>query len=512
MKNSMSIICRILLISIVFVVSCARSTPTTPGPRRLVVGIEHAPSNLDPRFATDAYSSKLAAIIYSSLVKLDEQGVFEGDLAASWDQPEPVHYIFHLRKGVKFHNGAALVSADICRFFELIMRPDSTSPFHGDFATIDSVSCPDEGTVDIRLKEPDAPFLTAMTIGIIPRNANPDDMVNHPIGSGPFRFVEARAGDYIKLEGFEGYFGGAPWLKEVVFRVIANGVTRLLEFERGGVDLLQNCVPPESFDMLASRPDVHLERRPGINYNYLGFNLEDPILKNRDVREAIARAIDRDAIIKYLWKGAAEPATGLLSPRHWAYCGDVETYPFDPRLARKILIRAGYPEPDGPGAQPRFKLSLKTTTDRLSRRIAEVIRTQLAEVGIAVDARSYEFGTFYQDIKSGNFQIFTLGWVGITEPDIFRFVFHSKCIPPAGANRGRYSNPEIDRLTEMGLREVDREKRREIYAKVQKIIAHDLPYISLYYNDDVVATRNRVEGFSIHPGGDFLVLPQVRLK
>lgn len=512
MKNSMSIISRILIITIVVAVSCAGPSPTKPGPRRLVVGIENAPSNLDPRFATDAYSSRLADIIYSSLVKLDESGIFQGDLATSWDQPESTRYIFHLRKDVKFHNGDVLTAADVCHTFDLIRKPDSTSPFRGDFALIDAVSCPDESTVDIRLAELDAPFLTAMTVGIIPRNVNPDDIINHPIGSGPFRFVDARSGDYIRLARFEGYFGGAPWLEEVVFRVITNNVTRLLEFERGGVDLLQNCAPPESFDMLASRPDARVERRPGINYNYIGFNMEDRILRKREVREAIAHAVDRDAIIKHLWKGAAEPATGLLSPRHWAYYGNVETYAFNPQLSRELLDRAGYPDPDGPGPEPRFKLSFKTSTDRLRRRIAEVIRTQLAEVGIDVDVRSYEFGTFYQDIKSGNFQLFTLAWVGITEPDIFRFVFNSKSIPPAGANRGRYSNSEVDRLTDMGLREVEREKRKEIYARVQEIIARDLPYVSLYYNDDVAVMRNRVAGFCIHAGGDFRSLPEVRLK
>lgn len=505
----------LILLGMLFFVlpSCKGETPLYPNADRLVVGTEREPKTLNPLFATDAYSTRLVEIIYSSLVKQDESGLFHGDLALSWEQPDDKKYIFHLRDNVFFHDGVPLDCEDVRNTFAAIMAPQSKSPYHADFDLVESAVCSGEKTLVVTLKEPFAPFLTSMTVGIIPKHIkNTEELNHHPIGSGPFKFVAQRAGDFVLLERFEKYYGEVPKVKEVLFRAIPNGITRVLELEKGSVDLLVNSVPPEALDRIAENEELKILRMRGINYNYIGFNLKDPVLSNREVRRAIAHAVDREALIKYLWRGTAEPATGLLSPRNWAYNPQVETYDYNPALAKKILDDAGYPDPDGNGPLKRFHLSFKTTTDRLRRRIAEVIRTQLESVGIGVEVRSYEFGTFYNDIKNGNFQLYTLAWVGVTEPDIYRFIFHSSNIPPRGANRNSYFNSEVDKLTDEGRREINPLKRKMIYARVQQIIAHDLPYVSLYYTDDIAVMRKRVEGFKLTAGGGFLSLPAVSLR
>jgi peptide/nickel transport system substrate-binding protein len=302
---------------------------------------------------------------------------------------------------------------------------------------------------------------------------------------------------------------GPPPTPRLVFKVFPEDTVRLLALKKGDVQFVLNALPPDALDVLADDPHLVIERAPGTNYSYLGFNLTDPVLKVHAVREAIARAIDREAIIAGVYRGQARPATGLLPPGHWAYNGDVATYPYDPERARRLLDQAGFPDPEGPA--PRFTLSYKTSQNELTRRIGEVLQEQLSRVGIAVQVRAYEWGTFYADIKRGNFQLYTLSWVGIADPDIYRNVFHSASVPPEGANRGRYANPELDVLLAAARRATDRTERKALYAKVQRIVARDLPYVSLWHPDAVLVRDRRLTGFKLTPSGDYTSLAHARL-
>ncbi len=305
------------------------------------------------------------------------------------------------------------------------------------------------------------------------------------------------------------YYDGPPKVPRLLFRTIPEDTVRLLELEKGTIDLILNALPPDSLDRIRRNPSLSVATAPGTNYVYLGFNLTDPVFKERRVRKAFAYAIDRPAIIKNILQGLAEPATGLLSPTNWAYDGRVRRYDYDPAEARRLLDEAGYRDPDGEGPKIRFKVVHKTSQNDLARRVAEVLQEQLARVGVGVDIRTYEWATFYSDIKSGNFQMFTLSWVGVFEPDMFYYLFHSESVPPEGANRGRYSNRELDRLVEEGRRTTDPQRRREIYGRAQEILAEDLPYVPLWYTMNVLAARRGVTGFRLTPAGDFYSLREV---
>jgi len=244
----------------------------------------------------------------------------------------------------------------------------------------------------------------------------------------------------------------------------------------------------------------------GINYAYLVFNLRDPQLQDRRLREAIALAIDRDKLIQYRLKGLARKATGILSPSNWFYEGQVEQYHYDPERAKALLDEAGFKDPDGAGPLPRLRLSLKTSNKRDRVAMARAIAEDLKAVGIELEIRSYEWGTFLRDLKTGNFQIGSSTWVGVTEPDIYYLAFHSSQFPPEGANRGFYSNPKVDRLLEKGREETASAARKAIYSEVQKILAHDLPYVSLWYEDNVVFTRPAVEGYTLRPDASLIGL------
>jgi peptide/nickel transport system substrate-binding protein len=498
----------LVILSVIFAPGCKKKKV---GPKNSVtIGLEGSFGSLDPRYSIDAYSVRIGALIYSGLVKLDKNANVIGDLALSWENPDDRTYIFKLKQGVKFHSGAPLTAKDVKFTFESIANPENKSPKMSDFQKIDEIVLIDDFTVKIVLKEPFAPFLISCTTGIVPQGSL--NGKNEPTGSGPYRIIEKRIGDSVKLAANTIFFGETPKIPELLFKVIPEGSTRVLEIEAGSLDLLQNSIPIDSVPLVESNDDINVIHAPGIAYSYLGFNLEDDILVRTEVRQAIAHAIDRDEIIKYLLGGFAVPASGILAPSNWAYEGDVAQYAYNPQRARQLLDEAGLIDPDGGGPQMRFELLYKTSQNKDRVRIAERIAAQLKEVGIGVTVRAYEWATFFGDIRKGNFQIYSLTWVGIVEPDIYFNTFHRSMFPPVGANRNRYSNPELDPLLEQGRTTVDRAQRIKIYSEIQKIVARELPYVSLWYNSDVVAVRKGLQGFEIMPGGNYASLANAHLQ
>lgn len=484
------------------------------GQKVLVVGLESSPVHLDPRIGTDAGSSRIQQLLFRGLFRKTESGEMVPDLVESWEQPDPVTYRFRLQRGVRFHDGTLLEARDVCYTLQTILDPAFGSPLRGNFETIASVECPDPETVLVRLSEPDASLPVRLDVGVVPepeRRGLVDSRASGLVGAGPFRLLAWDPGREVRLGAFAECEGGGPDLREVRLKIVPDSTVRVLELRKGSIHLLQNDFQPEVVPLLERDGRFRVLKGPGTSYSYLGFNLQDPILASAGVRRAIAHAIDREAIIRHLLAGLALPATGVLSPFHWAYEPEVRSYPYDPELARRLLDEAGYPDPDGPGPGKRFELIYKTSQNELRRRIAEAIQYQLESVGIGVSLRSYEWGTFFSDIRKGNFQIYTLTWVGVTDPDIFRYLFASESVPPNGANRGGYRNPEVDRLVKLGRGVWDRQERKKIYSQVQKILAEDLPYVSLWYTMNVAVLDKRIRGFRLMPTGDLISLRDVRV-
>ena len=473
------------------------------------MGLEGNPVTLDPRLARDAYSTRLLPLLFHFLVQVNERAEIIPDLAASWDQPDPLTFIFHLRPGLRFSTGREVLAQDVVYTLQSLADPELRSPRQSLPARLQEIVALDQHTVRLKLKAPYAPLLTELVLGIMPAaeaRRLGKEFSRRPIGSGPYRLLSWEQGGELELEPNPSFSGPRPRLQRLVFRVLPDDVTRIMALERGEIQLLLSATPPDDLPVLEKNPRLRVVTQPGISYSYLGFNLADPILSRREVREAIARAIPREELVSCLFHGQARPATGLLAPEHWAYEGSVETYDYDPARARALLDQAGYPQP--PGGGPRFHLLYKTSQNKLRRWMAEAIAYSLGEVGIEVEVRSLEFGTFFADIQAGNFQLYSLVWVGVTEPDIYYNAFNSKSLPPVGANRGRYQNPEIDRLTEAGRATFQVAERRALYSQVQKILAHDLPYVSLFYSTEDVVMDRRLQGFVLFPEGDYRSLAQ----
>lgn len=475
--------------------------------------IESAPTNLDPRIGTDAQSEHLDGLLFDSLLARDAQMNIVPDLAETWQTPDPLTYVFHLRRGVKFHDGRPLTSADVKYTFDSILSGAVQSPKRGTYPMVESIAAPDDATVVFHLREPYSSLLWNLTrpgIGIVPKGSGAE-VARHPIGTGPFRFVSLTPDEEIVVERNPDYFGGVPKIERVRFRIVPEAIVRALELRKGTADIGGvTSLTPDMVLALAKQPGIAVEEQPGTVLAYVAFNFDDPILAHREVRQALAYATDRETIIKYLLRGQARPASSLLPPNHWAYEPNVKQYDYDPAQAERLLDAAGFPA--GAGGV-RFHLTLKTSTEESVRLLGQALANQWKRVGVALELRPLENATLLSDVGRGSFQLYTLRWVGANnDPDMFSYVFSSKRMPPLGANRGHYRNPALDVLIDRQRVEMDREKRKAILSEIQKIVAEDEPYIDLWYYDNVCVHRTRVTGIIVPPSGDYDFLNTAELK
>jgi peptide/nickel transport system substrate-binding protein len=518
-------LCHWLMVVIFVVVmlgGCGRRVTHAPG--SITFLMETSPTNLDPRYGTDGQSQRIDRLIFNGLVQRDAQMNLQGDLAEKWENPDPLTYVFHLRPGVKFHDRRALTSRDVKATIEYMMKPENKSPKRGAFTMIASIETPDAGTVIFHLKEPYASFLWNLersAVGIAPADAG-SDFGQKPIGTGPFRFVRAAQDEEVVLERNQDYFGGAARdgnntevtetgtpstrksaasVQRLTFKIVPDAIVRALELRKGTGDVEMSSLSPDMIAVLAKRPELVVTERPGTNFAYLGVNLEDVILAKREVRQALAFATDREALVKYLLHGQARLASGILPPNHWAFENSVKNYGYDPAEAERLLEVAGYRR----GANGvRLHLTLKVSTQEQARLLGAALQDQWKKVGIDLEVRPLEAATLFADLGKGNFQLSYSIWIGANnDPDVFDLVFSSKRFPPNGSNRGHYRNARVDELIVAIRAEMDRKKRKELCSEVQKIVAEDLPYISLWYVDVVSVHARAMMNVELTPTGDY---------
>ncbi|MDH4248674.1 MAG: ABC transporter substrate-binding protein, partial [Deltaproteobacteria bacterium] len=419
--------------------------------RELIVMLDADPASLNPFKATDANGMRISVqLIHQTLVVLDDALEFAPGLAERWDRPAPDRLRFTLRSGVKFHGGQILEAADVVATLERFMAPETGAAIGGVLREkIKSLAAPDARTVEVGLTGAYADILGDLMLPIVSRagmaGANPGEPLN---GTGPFKFQSQSPGEIV-LERFEGFHGAKAGVPRVVFKVVKDENTRLLKLRKGDIDLALNVIPQDKLDLVKEPPlgeKYRILEAPGLSFQYLGFNAEHPVLKHPKVRQAIAHAVDVDSLITHRQEGHSTRAAGLF-PQGSPYSDPgVKPYAYDPARAAALLDEAGYPLKAG----QRFALEYKTSTDRSGVVQARIIADQLAKVGIAVEVRSYEWATFYADVTKGNFDLFSLRWVGVSEPGFYHNLLHSEMMPPQGRNRGRYRNARVDELVEQG--------------------------------------------------------------
>jgi peptide/nickel transport system substrate-binding protein len=485
-------------------------------PHTLAFLIESSPNNLDLRQGTDAQSERVGELIYDPLVRKDAHFNLQPWLATSWERPNALTWVFHLRSGVRFHDGKPMTADDVAWSLRSMTNGALITAKGGSFKDITAVEVRDPLTVAVHTRVPMASLLFNLSdglFGVVENGAGRDEGL-HPVGTGPFRFVDQVQDKEVVVDRNPSYWAGAPssTIDRIRFEVVPDTITAALEMEKGSADVESNVLTMDMVHALRDKPNLRVDSGPGARVDYVNFNVQDPALRDKRVRQAIACAIDKDALIAALWRGQARPSDTLLPPGHWAAASDSQLaqYPHNVARALQLLDAAGL-KPDKDGV--RLRLTMKTSTDETARLEAQAMQAELRDAGIVLTLRSAEFGTFYSDITKGAFQMYILRWIGSNEdPDIFHYSYATEMFPPKGANRGHYSNPRVDALLKAASADTNEAARRQDYIEVQQILAEDLPSIPLWYPDNVVVHSSRLSNITLNAGGSFDFLRTAELR
>lgn len=459
--------------------------PSTPENAAIVIrmAIAQAPLNLDPRYATDAASERVNRLLYERLVEFDASSKVTPSLA-NWQQLSPLHYQFTLKHTSTFHNGTLLTAHDVKATYDSLLTL-SDAPHRAEFANIARIEVIDNQKLGFYLKQPDAHFIEKLIIGILPAAeiARGHDFAHAPIGSGPLKFVRWQSALTLQRVA-DG--------QQITLTEVKDPTVRVLKLLRGEADILQGDLPPELVGYLKSNPDITVKSQIGSNFSYLGLNMQDPVLKQHKVRQALAHAIDRQAIVRQVMVDQTRVAGAILPPEHYAGNRQLASYAYRPLYAKQLLREAGIPLP--------LKLVYKTSTDAQRVRFATILQAQMAPAGIDLEIRSLDWGTFFEDVKQGQFQLYGLTWVGIKTPEIYAKAFSSHATPPHGFNRGRYSDEQLDQLL-----------AKEDWPAATQRVHQQLPYIPLWYEGQFAAYRAPVRDYAAQPDGNWDGLANIQL-
>ena len=438
--------------------------------------IAQAPLNLDPRYATDAASERVNRLIYQSLVDFDSASKPVPNLA-TWVMLSPLKYQFKLNKNrALFHDGQMLNAVDVKATYDSFASLKD-SPHTLEFANISRIEVVDYETVQFSLKQADKHFAEKLIIGILPKTLIDKnvDFAHKPLGSGPIRFVSWQ--DRLVLKRVKD--------NQIISLIeVKDPTVRVLKLLHGEADLLQGDLPPELVKYLQNQPEIAVKTTEGSNFSYFGLNMQDASLQNRNVRLALAHAIDRKAIINQVMVANTREAGAILPPQHYAGNKHLASYSYNPALSKKLLLEAGIKLP--------LKLTYKTSTDAQRVRLATILQSQMQPAGIELTIKSLDWGTFFADVKQGSFQVYGLTWVGINTPDIYVKAFGSQNTPPNGFNRGRYLDASLDKLLQ-----------DENWPAVTQRIHKQLPYIPLWYEGQFAAFNQHIKNYSPKADGDW---------
>jgi peptide/nickel transport system substrate-binding protein len=498
-----------------------RDRPAATEPRyggNVILGAPGQPVMFNPLYSQDSASSDVEELVFAGLMRSNERLELVPHVAI--DHPEVsddgTGWTFRLREGVLFHDGVELTAHDVVFTFSVLMHPDYTGPRGGYFRTLESVEALSDYEVHFRFSEPDARFLSVSGFGILPRHllehvpvAELGDYrafnIQNPVGAGPFRFVSWTRGQNLVLEAFDDYFEGRPYLDRVTFRYVSDQSAAVLQLETGGIDHM--IVPTTEIATVRQMPHVELHNTLALRYDYIGWNLRNPLFEDRRVRRALTHAIDRQEIVETLMEGYAEVTHAPVSPlMSWAYNDDVARFPYDPDRARALLAEAGWtPGPDGILRKDgrRFSFQILSNDGNVIRRDIGVIAQQyLRAVGIEVRPAQMEWGAFLERIQPPNndFDAIVLSWSMGLDPDPSP-IWHSREIAQ-GLNNIGFSHPRVDELSDLNVRIVDPQQRAPMLAEVWRILAEEQPYTFLFYPHQFIGLNRDVRGFIHHPRVD----------
>jgi peptide/nickel transport system substrate-binding protein len=456
----------------------------------LIAAISGEPERLDPHLTTAYASFQVLENIYDTLVQPGDDLTMEAALATDWEvSDDNLTWTFELREGVTWHNGREFTADDVVFSFERIMDEETEAANAYRFESVESVTAPDDGTVVIELSRPTPNLLAAIGafkgMAIVPREIVEDGTIDtEPVGTGPFRFVEQRPDGEIVLEANPDYWQeGLPRLDGVRFRPIPDPTVKLTNLQTGEVDWADS-VPPQQLNDLLDSDDLNVEAVSGGDYWYMAMNHEREPFSNPEVRRAVAYAIDREAVTEAAQFDAATVNQTAI-PEDSFFHFDHAPFEQDRDQAMELM--------EGAGVGDDLTMDLMVTSEYPETiAAAQVIADQLSDIGIEVQIRELDFGSWLDEQGEGNFDAFILGWLGNIDPDDFYYAQHHS---EGNFNFHGYSNSDVDRLLDEARQTVDEDDRRDLYNQAVELIVDEVSYLYLYNPDVVNAWTDRVEGY-----------------
>ena len=488
---------------------CAKSHISKDAVLNLHLGAD--PSILNPILSTDSASSSVVGLVFNGLFRVNSELKMEPDLAKSYTvSPDGLKYVFHLRHDVTWHDGKPFTADDVLFTFQKIQDPKTNTVRRSDYV-MDGVAIKfekiDTYTIQATLPKPFAPFLTSMGMGILPKHLLENQDINttefnrHPIGTGPFVFDKWESAQYVSFHRFDAYYGGKPKLKTIIMKIIPNDATALMAFEKGELD--EVGVPAKDIPRFEKRKGSTFYRYQVLNYTYMGFNLKNPMFADLKVRQALAQAVDKKALVNSVLKGYGLPANIPCSPVSWVYPKNSTGLAYDPKKSIDTLTEMGYVRNTKTGIFEKngkpFEFTVLTNKGNLDReKTCEILQQYFLRIGVKMNIQVMEWSSMLKVIQSPTapkkFDAVILGWGLGIDPDDYS-IWHSGEYPK-GFNFIGYSNPKVDALLTQGRRGLTQESRLPIYHALYKEIAQDMPYLFLYYPDATVCIQNRVKGLS----------------
>ncbi|UCG51613.1 MAG: peptide-binding protein [Candidatus Latescibacterota bacterium] len=426
-----------------------------------------------------------------------------------------------LKDSIFWHDGQPITVEDVKFTVEKILDPSVPAVNkEGWFTKLDKMEITDDRTIVFVWKEPYAPSLHALTqLAPIPKHIYGEgDFLSHPanrkpVGSGAFKFEEWQTSRYISLVRNENYHGEPPYLDRVVFKIIPDRPVALNALKTGELDEMRVRQPQwelqtNDADFLKRFNKAHYYVP---QYNYLAWNCRSIWFEDKRVRRAMTMLFDREKINSELYSGFAKIVTGPFYINSWAYDSSIEPFPFNPVEAKRLLDEAGWTDHDNDGIRDKDDLKFEfdffiTSGNRIGMQYAELLQEECGKVGIVVKIRQLEGATFFDRMFKGEYDSCALAWRLEYDPDLYD-TFHSSQVPPIGLNHTFYSNPEVDALLERGRVEFDKEKRKEIYHKVHRLIHEDQPYTFVNSVPDKRPINKRIGNVVFSPNGPFDFYP-----
>ncbi|MGG0934765.1 ABC transporter substrate-binding protein [Brevibacillus centrosporus] len=483
----------------------------------LKIGLDVDAGTMDPRLSRDTTAARVTDVVFDGLIRLSDKLEAQPALAEKWENPDPTTWVFTLRKGVTFHDGSPFTAEDVKFTYDSLLDPNFKAPYAKLYAPISKVEVVDEQTVKFTLKQPYAPLLSYLDLGIVPKSLvekDPQAFSSNPVGTGPYKMVKWDKNSKISFEANEQYWGGPAKTKKLTYFIIPDNSTRVSALEAGDVDLVHSPLSPQDIAKIKSNSKFTVKETEGLGYTYLNYNTTNPILSDVKVRQALAHLVDKKLISDSLYAGMDKPGQSPLIPPSWAYDPSITGYSYDPVEAKALFEEAGWKDSNNDGILDKdgkkLTLTLSTHTEDPNRMQAvEFLQNEFTKAGVDAKVSTTEWPTFSANMMAQKFDIALLGWLSLVDPDRAMYgQFQSQ----SENNYGKYNNPKVDELLDKGRASLDQAERAKIYQEVAKIVTDEVAYDVVLYQGYVAMYANNLTGFKEHPKGSLYNLKDVEVK